>query len=317
VRRHNDNDYHLCYRVGVKKPSIAVAASVAVLVALALAGCSGGSTSTPSGKFPVVASTNVWGDIAKQVGGDQVEVTSIVTDPDQDPHEFQADARNQLAVSKAYLIIENGGGYDDFMGTMISASKNTTATLIDAAKVSGKNTSSDTFNEHLWYDMPTVQKVASSLVPAFARIDPKHAAYFAKNARTLIQKIETLSANEAAIKAKHKGQPVSITEPVPLYMLTAMGLVNKTPAEFSEAIENGTDVAPDVLQQTLQLYSEHAVKLLAYNEQTTGPQTSAVLDAAKSASIPVVPVTETMPQKKNFQGWMQDNITAIGKALGD
>jgi zinc/manganese transport system substrate-binding protein len=294
---------------------------IAAAAAFALAGCaSGASADSPpaasGGTVNVVASTDVWGDIASTVGGDHVHVTSIIDNPDKDPHEYEADAQNQLAISKASVVIENGGGYDDFVDTMLKSAKSDSRTVLNAVDISGKKASGgDELNEHVWYDFPTVAKVVDKLSATYAKVDPTHASAYAKNASALKSKITALESREATLKTTYAGVGASITEPVPLYMLDAIGLDNKTPEKFSEAIENDSDVAPTVLKDTLALYSSHAVALLAYNEQTTGAQTEAVLKAAKSADIPVVPVTETLPSGKTYISWMTANLNAIAAAL--
>jgi zinc/manganese transport system substrate-binding protein len=297
----------------------AIAGGTIVAVALALAGCTSGSSTdaSTSGKIAVVASTNVYGDIAGQIGGKLVSVTSIISDPSQDPHSYEADAQVQLSLSKAAVVIENGAGYDDFVTTLLNGAKNPHVVLLNAAKISGYNLnpSSGQFNEHLWYDFPTVKKVVQKIVAAFTKIDAAGTATFAANAAAFDAKLVTLQARETAIKVASGGAGVAITEPVPLYMLTASGLVNKTPAQFSEAIENGTDVSPEVLKETLDLFTNHSVKLLAYNEQTTGPQTEQVLAAAKAAGVAIVPVTETLPDGRDYIGWQSDNLSAIAAAL--
>lgn len=300
----------------------------ASLAAVSLVSCSSpAATTSPSASgsptasastaaIDVVASTNVWGDIAAKVGGDKVNVTSIIDDPDKDPHEYEASAQNQLALSKAKVVIENGGGYDDFVDTMLASAKNTSATVLNAVTISGKKAAAgDELNEHVWYDFPTVEKVIDQLQTTYAGIDPASADTFANNAKQLKGSIDALVKKEGDLKATYNGQPVSITEPVPLYLLEAIGLKNKTPDAFSEAIEQDSDVAPAVLRATLKLYSDHAVKLLAYNEQTTGAQTEAVLKAAKDNNIPVVGVTETLPGGEDYVSWMTKNLDAIGAAL--
>ena len=303
-------------------PRLLLALSAAALVAGSLVACSSGAIA-PSGSptagapIPVVASTDVWGSVASAIGGDRVAVESIIDDPDKDPHDYEADAHNQLSISRAAVVIENGGGYDDFVDTMLSAAGNGTAKVIDAVDLSGFTPdASGDLNEHVWYDFPTVEKVVDAIESAYAGLDPADAATFTANAAALKTRIDALVSQEGDLKAKYAGVGVSITEPVPLYMLDAIGLDDLTPHDFSEAIENDTDVAPATLQQTLALYSGHQVKLLAYNEQTTGPQTQAVLDAAKQNGIAVVPVTETLPSGKDYIGWMTDNLNAIAAALG-
>ncbi len=296
---------------------VAGAVSVVALSAL-LTGCSSPSASGSGSdsRLQVVTSTDVYGDIAGRIGGSAVDVTSIITSAAQDPHEFQASARNQLEVSKADVVIENGGGYDDYMGQMLKTAARPDVKVINVVGLSGKKPDADDdLNEHVWYDMPTMLKLSARLVSTLSRLDPGHARTFAANGASFDRAIAGIQGREAVLKAKYAGEGVSITEPVPLYMLDAIGLDNKTPEEFSKAIEDGTDVAPAIFEQTLKLYSEHRVRALVYNEQTSGPETTAVVSAAKSAKIPVVGVTETLPDGLSYIGWMTRNVDEIGKAL--
>ncbi|MDM7831847.1 metal ABC transporter solute-binding protein, Zn/Mn family [Cellulomonas edaphi] len=292
-------------------------AVTAALAALALAGCSSAASTPQSsdGAVRVVASTNVYGDIAEQVGGDLVQVTSIVDDPSADPHSYEASAQTQLALSKAALVVENGGGYDDFVDTMLDAVDNDPA-VVNAVDVSGKAAAAgDELNEHVWYDFPTVTKVADAIATSLSAIDAENAATYDANARAFADQVDGLVAATGEVEADHAGAGVAITEPVPLYLLENAGLVNKTPAEFSEAIEDETDVPPAALRDTLDLFTSGAVSALVYNEQTTGPQTAAVLAAAKDAGVPVVPVTETLPEGTDYVSWMTANLAALRTAL--
>jgi zinc/manganese transport system substrate-binding protein len=278
-----------------------------------------GPGSPPTGgnaPISVVASTNVYGDIARTVGGASVTVTSIIDNPDKDPHEYQADAQTQLALSKAQLVVENGGGYDDFVDVMLE-SASSKPMVINVVDLSGGNRQSGgaEFNEHVWYDVRTVEKLTTQLATDLSAAVPEQAATINANADAFASRLTKLQQQEAAIKAEHAGDPVAITEPVPVYLLQAAGLVNKTPDEFSEAIEEDTDAPPAILKQTEDLFDKGQVKLLAYNEQTTGPQTDAVLAAAKRNNIPVVPVTETLPAGQTYFSWMQTNLDAVSAVL--
>ncbi|MFF8018739.1 metal ABC transporter solute-binding protein, Zn/Mn family [Streptomyces sp. NPDC007929] len=285
-----------------------------------LAGC--GSSSDPAdgksapARVAVVASTDVYGDIARRIGGDRVDVTSVISDPGQDPHSYEADPQNQLALSRAKVVIENGGGYDDFVDRMLASGHNDSADVINAVDVSGRTApEGGELNEHVWYDFPTVAKVADRIRAALAKADPSGAGAFTKNTTAFKAKLAPLRAEEARIKKAHGGEGVAITEPVPLYMLEASGLVNETPAKFSEAVEEGDDVPPRVLAENLALFSGKKVKALVYNEQTSGPQTEKAEAAAKAAGIPVVPVTETLPKGEDYLGWMTANLDALASAL--
>ncbi|MBV7697562.1 metal ABC transporter solute-binding protein, Zn/Mn family [Streptomyces sp. TRM70350] len=292
----------------------------------ALAGCGNSSDSggdphasqspVSSSAIPVVASTNVYGDMAERIGGARVKVTSIISNPDQDPHSYEASTQNQLALSKAKVVIENGGGYDDFIGRMLTSSDNSSAEVINAVRVSGKTAPpGGELNEHLWYDFPTVGRIADRIATALGKADPDGADTFTKNANAFKAQLKPLQEKEAQVRTDHGGEQVAVTEPVPLYMIEACGLENATPEEFSEAVEEGDDVSPRTLQATLALFTDKKVKALVYNEQTSGPQTEKVEKAAKSAGIPVVPVTETLPEGKDYIGWMTANVDALASAL--
>ncbi|MDQ1737847.1 MAG: zinc/manganese transport system substrate-binding protein [Pseudonocardiales bacterium] len=301
-----------------------------LVVAVALAGSLiAGCSSTPgsngagsagsgasSGQISVVASTDVYGDIVQQIAGSKAKVTSIITNPSADPHGYEADAQNQLALSRAKIVIENGGGYDDFMNAMLKTANNSAAKVLNVVDISGKAAApGGVLNEHVWYDMPTVARLTAQLVIDLTAIDPAGASTFTANSKTFLAKLATIEATEAAIKAKYSGTAVAITEPVPLYLLQASGLVNKTPAEFSKAVEEANDVPARVLADTLALFNDKQVKLLAYNEQTTGATTAKVLAAAKANNIAVLPVTETLPSGKDYLTWMTDNVNAVQSAL--
>ena len=309
-------------------PTIAAVATAAVLSVTAACGSTTTGPANATGtagtgaKVRVVASTNVWGDIAGMVGGDRVDVTSIISNPDADPHSYEANAGTAQKLAKTAVVIENGGGYDDFMQRMLSASKNDTAVVLDAVRISGKqpvaggdlNGSGD-LNEHVWYDFPTVAKVVDQLAAAFSRAEPAGTAEFAANAAGFKTQLTGLGRSEASIAKSQAGKGVAITEPVPLYMLEACKLVNRTPAQFSEAVEDGSDVSARVLAQTLGLFTSKKVDALVYNAQTSGPETSKVLTAAKAAGIPTVPVTETLPTGLTYLSWMTANLAAIRQAL--
>jgi zinc/manganese transport system substrate-binding protein len=298
-------------------------AAVTVALVAALAGCASSTSQThdvsgASGRqIRIVAATDVWGDIASQIGGRRASVTSIIDSPVADPHSYEADVQNQLAVSKADVVIENGGGYDDFLSTMVAV-HGKRAKVLNAVDISGKKPDANgDLNEHVWYDFPTVAAVAINLRDHLVALDPTDAATFRANTQQLLGDLSGMERTEAAIAAAHRGQAVAITEPVPLYLLTACGLVNRTPPDFSRAIEEGRDVPPRALQQALDLFNSHQVRLLADNAQTVDPTTERVLAAAKADNIAVVPVTETLPAGQDYLTWMRSNLAAVQSALGN
>jgi zinc/manganese transport system substrate-binding protein len=297
------------------------ALAVAIAGTLLLSAC-GSSSSSDGNKdgsadspIAVVASTNVWGNVAEQVGGDAVKVTSIISSPDQDPHSFEGNTGTVLAVSKAKVVIENGGGYDDFVDTMLKA-HNSGAAVLNAVDISGKTApAGGDLNEHVWYDVPSVGRVADRIATELGKIDPAKASTFTDNATAFKAKLDKLTTEEAEIKGQHAGDAIAITEPVPIYLTEAAGLVNKTPVAFSKAIEEGEDISAAVLKETLDLYTNNEVKVLLYNEQTSGPITDKVKAVAKAANIGIVPVTETLPSGLTYVSWMQKNLDNLKTAL--
>ena len=293
-------------------------ALLAVAAVVLMVGCGSNSPATGSGSsgsstsathstepIPVVTSTNVWGDVVSQVGGQYVTVRPLVIDPSADPHSFEPSAQAQLAVSKAELIVKNGGGYDDWMTTLIDAS-GSVAPVVDAVELFGSGAPDATAatdaptNEHVWYDLPTVDAVAQRVAQELGDLRPEQAGEFQANADAFAGKIAGLTAKVQAIKAAHDGTGIAVTEPVPLYLTEAAGLVDKTPERFSKAIEDGTDVPPTVLNDTLALFTGGQVAALVYNAQTASPETETVLNAARQNDIGVVPVTETLPENTDY-----------------
>ena len=311
-----------------RRRAVLSAAAGSALVLL-LAGCgsagSGTASASASGEAVEVAtSTDVYGDIVSAIGGDRVHVTPIIHSASQDPHSYQATPQDRLTVSKARILIENGGGYDDFFSTL-AADGTGEHQLVNVTMLSGLapetgtaapgNTGAAEFNEHLWYNFETMSTLADALSEDLARIDPAGTASFTANAERFKSELGKLKDRTAALKGRHAGEAVAITEPVPLYLLDAVGLVNKTPDEFSHAIETGDDVPATVMKETLDLIAGRSVKMLAYNAQTEGPQTTALKDAATNAGVPVVDFTETLPDGKNYLQWMSANVDNVEKAL--
>ncbi len=300
-------------------------ATVGVAAALALSACSGSdapsesivpASSPAEQQVTVVASTNVYGDIAKQIGGDKVRVISILSDPTQDPHSYEVNQTYPVELLRADIMIENGGEYDDFADAILKAAGNESIAVINAVELSGKRAASDgELNEHVWYDIRTVQKVADAIARDLSAVFAANAALFRVNAAVFQQKLAGLRAEEEKIKAAHDGVGVALTEAVPLYLLEASGLVNKTPREFSEAIEEGIDVPAAALNETLALLRSGDVKVLAYNEQTAGPETEKVLAEARANKVAVLPVTETLPEGQDYISWMASTLQALSAAL--
>jgi zinc/manganese transport system substrate-binding protein len=289
-------------------------------VSLVLAGCGGGSGTTSdqpqaaggAGKIAVVASTNVWGSVAQAVGGDQVDVKSILNDPAADPHSYQSSATDATAVKDAKLAISNGGGYDDFFSALVSEAGRDARKIV-TFEVSGKP---DGTNEHVWYDLPTVKKVADKIAEELGTIAPDRKDAFAANAKTFDGQIDALIAKTEQIGKAKPGAQVVVTEPVPEYLLETAGVKNATPEEFSKAVEEETDPPATAIAQTTDLVRNKQVAALVNNEQTETPVTNQLDDAAKSAGIPIVQVTETLPAGvSGYVDWMTKQVDALSSAL--
>lgn len=311
----------------MKRPVVLLAALSAVS-ALALAGCSSSGDAAPSasgspgGPITVVASTNVYGDIAKTIGGDQVEVTSLIADESKDPHDFEATATDQLDIKDAQLLIENGGGYDPFMASLKDAA-GSDAPLISAVTFSPEWTGSDPsdavegFNEHVFYDPQTIAAVADEIADQLGALDPADAATFTANAKEFRADIDAkVTPILSEIAAAHTGAEIFVTEPVPLYLAEAAGLKNVTPPAFSEAVEEGQDVPPATLLDALTLVGGGSVKLVFVNAQAAGAETTQVESKAAEANVPVIKASELLPEGENYVSWMTDMATQIKTALG-
>lgn len=309
--------------------SVLAAALIIAISALGLAACSSADVAESgsaghaaagdgsAGPILVVASTSVWGDIAAQVGGDRVDVTSLISDPSQDPHEFQPAGRDELAISRADIVIANGGGYDDFISQML-ASTGADPVVITATDVAGapdSGASIDPDNEHVWFSLDATAAVAHAIAAALSERDPDHGNEFRANVDAFGSALDPVRAQIDAIRQQDVGAHVIVTEPLPLYLVAAAGLVDATPKSFAEAMEEGIDVSPADLAALLRLIEGGEVRLLLYNEQTASAQVEQLLDAAEKSHVPVLPLEETLPTGQHYQDWMDHIVTDLRAGL--
>lgn len=323
---------------------LALAAALAAASSLVLSGCataSGGTGSAASdGRIAVVASTDVYAQIAEEVGGGFVEATAIVSSAGQDPHSFEPSARDQLTIQRADLIIENGGGYDAFVDALIEASGSTAAVITaaesshDGPETPGQEADVDSesghadpehgdhahehvegFNEHVWYDPRTMQNLAAQIARELGELLPGEADTFEANAGAFAEGIAGLESALAGIESTDAGAEVFVTEPVPLYLIEEAGLVNVTPDAFTEAVEEGQDVSPSTLLESLKLLRSGRVRAVIANTQTGGAETADVIAEAEALGIPTVEFAETLPDGQTYLSWMQANVEALTGAL--
>ena len=280
--------------------------------ALLLAAC-GGSTAAKGGPLNVVAAENVYGNIASQIGGRHVSVTSILTNPNADPHLFEPGTATGLEVAKAKLVIQNGLGYDAFMTKIEDATPaNGGFDLIVAAFLGIDGSDA---NPHLWYDLPRIDYIAYQIADALWHQDPAHKAAYRRGERRFVRSLRPLHREVAAIRTRFHGAPVAYTEPVPGYLVEAAGLDNLAPDSFTRPIEDGTEPSPSAVAAMNTLIAKHRIRVLLYNSQAVSPLTAQLRDAAQKAGIPVVPVTETLPPHLTFQQWQLRQARALAAAL--
>jgi zinc/manganese transport system substrate-binding protein len=280
-------------------------------VALAATGSSGRA---PGGRVAVVAAENAYGSIAAQIGGRHVTVTSILRDPAADPHLFTADTETGLEVARASVLIQNGAGYDTFMDRLEDAAPSAGRVVVTVADVLGVHGADA--NPHLWYDVPRLGRVAAAIAAGLERADPRHRAAYRAGLDRFERRLAPLRREVAAIRARDGGAPVAYTEAVPGYLLAAAGLRNLTPAAFSRAIEDGSEPTASAVSDMTALLARHRVRALLVNTQAVSPITSRVRSAAAAAGVPVVGVTETLPEGATFQAWQLRQARALARALG-
>jgi zinc/manganese transport system substrate-binding protein len=282
-----------------------------------LAGC--GSASSPSaaagGRLAVVAGENFWGDITRQIGGSHVSVTSIITDPNADPHSYETDPMAAAAINNASFVIENGAGYDDFIDKLLSTNPSSGRDVLSIAQTVGVGGGNP--NPHLWYNPDYVTAAARAIETHLASHDQVHAAEFQANLQTFLVAYQPYIDTLATIRARHAGAPIAYTERVPGYLVEQAMLRLATPASFAQSIEDGNDPSPADTAAMDDAMTHRLVKVLLYNAQVTSPITQGVRDLATANGIPVVGVAETIPAgQPTFQAWQIHQGLAILAALG-
>jgi zinc/manganese transport system substrate-binding protein len=259
----------------------------------------------------VVAAENFYGDVATQIGGDTIHVVSILSNPDQDPHLFEASPSTARALSGARIVIVNGVDYDPWMTKLLSATRAQERTVINVADLVHRKSGD---NPHLWYDVATVKAFAAQFERVLASADPAHKADYTSRLATFNGSLDALGAKIDGMRAKYAGTPVTATEPVFGYMADAIGLDMRN-KEFQIAVMNDTEPSiSDVAAFEADL-KQKKVKALIYNAQVTEPASQRLLAIAKAGHVPTVGVTETEPAGTTYQAWMLAELEALDRAL--
>jgi zinc/manganese transport system substrate-binding protein len=298
-----------------KRLQALIAALLPLGLALLAAGCSP-AYGDPPGVVVAVGAENQYANVIQQVGGKYVQVSAIMSNPNTDPHTFEASPSVARLVSSAQLVVQNGVGYDTFMNTIEDAVPSGARKVITVQDLLGLPDS--TPNPHLWYKPGTMTAVAGAIAADLGALLPAHAAYFKANAAAFGRSLQAWTDAIASFRAKYPDTPVATTEPVADYMLQAAGADNRTPWAFQADIMNGTDPSAQDVAIERNLFIEHQVKVFVYNQQVTDSLTESFITLAHQNGIPVLGVYETMPTPGyDYQSWMLTEVQDLQKAVAD
>jgi len=299
------------------KRTLTALAGAAVALVLTAAGCgntSAANSADSSTVITAIGAENEYANVLAQIGGRYVRVSSILDNPNTDPHTFEASPAVAQEVSGASLIVQNGVGYDSWISKMEAASPNPHRKVIVVQHVLGLP--DNTPNPHLWYDPKTMPAVAKVMAADLSALVPAHKAYFQAQLAAFNRSLAPWLRAIAAFKAKYPGTMAATTEPVADYLLTAMGIRNLTPFTCQSDIMNGVDPAPQDISLENSFLTQHKVKVFCYNQQVVDTLTTSIRQTALKASVPVVGVYETMPTPGyKYQSWMLAEVHAIEKAV--
>jgi zinc/manganese transport system substrate-binding protein len=297
----------------MRKTSYVIIATV--LAALIVSGAFAGiyllnpttsNTTSSSGVIHVVAAENFWGSLITQLGGTRVSVTSIVSDPNADPHEYESNTANAMAIANAQLVIINGAGYDTWAQQLIASSNTPNQVVLNVQELVNQTVDA---NPHFWYSPTYVNETVKAMYQDLVSIDPSHTSYYTQQYNALNASLAEYNARINEIKQQFGGVKVASTE-------NATGLDLVSPPAFMGAVAEGNDPPAQSIVQFDQLITNGSVKALVYNEQTVTPLTQSIKALAAQHNIPIVPVTETIqPPDVSFQVWMNAQLIVLQNAL--
>ena len=296
-----------------------ILAGIFLLLLMAVTACSstaqgGSSSSSNSGPVQVVAAENFWGSIAAQVGGSHVHVTSIIVDPNADPHSYEPTTADARTVAGAQYVIVNGAGYDPWADRLLQANPVSGRKELNVGNFNGKHEGD---NPHMWYNPDYVTAVANKIRDDLKTIDPADAAAFDRSAQAFLATgLKQYHDLIAAIKAKYSGTPVGATESIFSYMAPALGLNLITPYSYLKAVSEGEDISAADQATVEQQIRQRQIKVLVYNSQNTPNNIQALITLAKNNHIPITTITETLtPATVSFQDWQSGQLRGIQTAL--
>jgi zinc/manganese transport system substrate-binding protein len=286
-----------------------------LLICLGLAGCSNGTASSPSSStvLNVVAGENFWGSIASQLGGIHASVTSIVSDPNADPHQYAASANDARIFATAQYVILNGAGYDNWGQQLLSANPVRGRKVLTVATLLGKK---DGDNPHMWYNPDYVETVANQITKDYQSLDPKDSTYFTQQRQAFETALGPYHQRLNEIKSKFAGRKVGSTESIFVYMASYLGLDLISPTDFMKAVAEGNDPPADSVVTFEQQIQQRQITVLVYNVQTVTPVTDHLKALAAAQAIPLVSVSETIqPPDVSFQDWQVGQLNQLQNAL--
>lgn len=286
---------------------------VAVIVVLFVRSGKASPPSAQGGVIHVVAAENFWGSLVLQIGGSHVQVLSIVSDPNADPHEYESNAADARAVSNAQYVIENGAGYDSWMDKLLSASNNPGQKVLNVADLVGVPNGG---NPHMWYSQAYVNAVIAQMEQDLISLDPSDAAYYRAQYATLQSNLAEYQGRITSIKQQYGGVEVASTESIFQYLASAAGLDLVSPPAFIDAVAEGNDPPASSIVEFENQLKSGKIQVLVYNEQTVTPLTQNMKALAAAEGIPVIGVTETIqPPDATFEEWMNAEIIDLQNAL--
>ena len=290
--------------------------ALCVLAVLLVAGCggSGSSSDGSSGKLQVVAAEDFWGSIAAQLGGNRVEVTSIVTNPAADPHDYEPTSADARTMAGAQMAIVNGIGYDPWASKLLAADPSSERTVLTVGDLLGLK---DGDNPHQWYSPSSVQKVIDRITADYKKANPGQGAYYdRRRSRFEAKGLARYHGLIEEIKRKYAGVPAGASESIFAPLAPALGLKLMTPAGFLDAISEGTEPTPADKTTTDRQIANRQIEVWVYNSQNATPDVQRLNDAAKAAGIPIATVTETLtPEGAGFQAWQSRQLEGLRQAL--
>jgi zinc/manganese transport system substrate-binding protein len=281
-----------------------------ILTAILIAGFPAIARSGEPG-VKIVAAENFYGDMARQIAGPEASVSSILTNPNQDPHDFEASPSTARLVADANLVIYNGADYDPWIEALLKASKSPDRRMIVAAELMNRKSGD---NPHLWYDPATMPRVAQALAGELERADPGHAADYENRLKAYLASLRPLTDKIAELRQRYGAIDVTATEPVFGYMAQALGFKMRN-GSFQISVMNGTEPSASDVAAFEDDLKNRKVRILFYNSQVTDDLTSRLQKLARDSKVPVAGVSETEPAGSNFQDWMLNQLVALDKAL--